>query len=328
MTLPDRFTWYCPTHQVALTDGGAALVCTAGCSYPRRNGITRFVSSENYSAAFGSQWKKYRLTQLDSHTQVPISRNRLARCFGRQLWSDLNEKQILEAGCGAGRFTEILLEKGAFVTSIDLSEAVEANQENCPQTDHHRIAQADITCLPFQPQQFDVVMCLGVIQHTPDPERTIAALSDQVKPGGWLIIDHYTYDIFYYTRTIPYVRMVFRRLSAERGLLWSEQLVDRLLPVHKRLQRARVLHAVFSRISPVLGYYRAYPELNDELQRQWALLDTHDALTDWYKHFRTRDQIERTLEALGLKEISCSYGGIGVEARGQRPLSAIEEIVK
>lgn len=314
--------WHCPAHQSALKDVGDALLCDDGCSYPRRNGIPRFVSSENYSVAFGEQWKKYRLTQLDSHTGIPISRNRLRRCVGTALWLNLKGKQILEAGCGAGRFTEILLEKGAHVTSIDLSEAVEANQENCPQSEHHRIAQADITALPFKPRQFDVVLCLGVIQHTPNPERTIAALYNQVKPGGHLVIDHYTYDVLYYVKSLPYLRMLFRRLSAERGLVWSEQLVDRFLPTHKRMQRARLRHFLLSRISPVLCYYRAYPELNDKLQREWALLDTHDALTDWYKHFRTTAQVQQALEKLGLSEISCNYGGIGVEARGQRPFEA------
>ncbi len=73
-----------------------------------------------------------------------------------------------------------------------------------------------------------------------------------------------------------------------------------------------------SRVSPVLSYYHALP-LDDELQRQWALLDTHDSLTDWYKHFRTRGQIRTTLERLGAREIWCEYGGNGVEARGRRP---------
>jgi SAM-dependent methyltransferase len=282
------------------------------------SGIPRFVSSDNYSAAFGSQWKKYRLTQLDSYTGVPISETRLARCMGDALWADLKGKHILEAGCGAGRFTEILLEKGAVVTSIDLSDAVEANQDNFPQNGQHRIAQADILALPFGRQQFDIVMCLGVIQHTPNPERTIEALYEQVKPGGWLVFDHYTYNVLYYTKMAPYFRMVMRRLSAERGLVWSEYLVDRLLPVHKRLQQARVLHFLFSRLSPVLCYYRAYPELNDQLQHEWALLDTHDGLTDWYKHFRTCEQIERALKALGAGEITTSYGGIGVEARARK----------
>ena len=73
-------------------------------------------------------------------------------------------------------------------------------------------------------------------------------------------------------------------------------------------------------VSPrrVLCYYRAYPDLTDELHREWALLDTHDSLTDWYNHFRTRGQIRRTFEQLGMVQIWCEYGGNGVEARGQR----------
>ena len=50
------------------------------------------------------------------------------------------------------------------------------------------------------------------------------------------------------------------------------------------------------------------------------MVDTHDSLTDWYKHFRTQGQIRRSLERLGLREIWCQYGGNGVEARGKRPL--------
>jgi 2-polyprenyl-3-methyl-5-hydroxy-6-metoxy-1,4-benzoquinol methylase len=321
MILHDQFMWYCPIHQRPMTDSGPALLCGNGCHYRRRNGIPRFVSSDNYSAAFGSQWKKYRHTQLDSYTGVPISRSRLVRCLGDALWADLKEKHILEAGCGAGRFTEILLERGALVTSIDLSEAVDANQQNCPQTERHRIAQADILSLPLSPQHFDIVLCLGVIQHTPNPERTIVALYNQVKAGGWLVIDHYTYNFFYYTKMAPYFRMVLRRLSPGRSLRWSQCLVDALLPLHRRMQHSRLLNFLFSRFSPVLCYYRSYPELNDELQREWALLDTHDALTDWYKHFRTLGQIEDVFNTLGASEVACNYGGIGVEARAKKPVT-------
>jgi 2-polyprenyl-3-methyl-5-hydroxy-6-metoxy-1,4-benzoquinol methylase len=44
---------------------------------------------------------------------------------GEKLWAELAGKQVLECGCGAGRFTEILLAEGAQVTFIDLSEAVD-----------------------------------------------------------------------------------------------------------------------------------------------------------------------------------------------------------
>jgi 2-polyprenyl-3-methyl-5-hydroxy-6-metoxy-1,4-benzoquinol methylase len=72
--------------------------------------------------------------------------------------------------------TEVLLSTGAFVTSVDLSSAVEANQENFPQDERHRIIQADVLRLPFPQGQYDTVFCLGVIQHTPRPEETLEKL--------------------------------------------------------------------------------------------------------------------------------------------------------
>ena len=248
-----------------------------------------------------------------------FQRDRARRCTGEKLWNELAGKQVLECGCGAGRFTEILLAKRACVTSIDLSEAVDANQENFPQNEAHRIAQADVLQLPFAPQQFDVVFCLGVIQHTPNPEETIASLCQQVKPGGALVIDHYTYNLSWYTKSAPLFRRYLRRLPADKGLRSTERLVNIFWPLHKMARHFYPAQMVLSRLSPVLCYYRPYPNLSEEVQREWALLDTHDSLTDWYNHFRTREQIRRTLEQFGMLEIWCEYGGNGVEARGRRP---------
>ena len=75
---------------------------------------------------------------------------------------------------------------------------------------------------------------------------------------------------------------------------------------------------LLGRLSPVRCYYHVYPDLDDELHREWALLDTRDSLTDWYQHVRTQGQIRATLERLGLQDIWCEYGGNGVEARGKR----------
>jgi 2-polyprenyl-3-methyl-5-hydroxy-6-metoxy-1,4-benzoquinol methylase len=310
---------YCPIHRKPLTDYADSLVCQEQCFYPRKNGIARFVPDESYTAAFGLQWKKYRRTQLDSYTGLPLSRDRLRHCIGEDLWSTLPEMQVLEAGCGAGRFTELLLEIGACVTSVDLSVAVDANQENCPQSSNHRVLQADILRLPFQPRQFDVVLCLGVIQHTPNPETTIAALFEQVKPGGWLVFDHYTYTLSHFTKIAPLFRAVLRRLHPDKGMKFTERLVDALLPLHRAVRHCHPAQMLLSRFSPLLCYYHAHPGLNDALQRDWAYLDTHDSLTDWYKHFRTRRQIRGTLEELGLCEIWCESPGNGnVEARGRR----------
>jgi len=314
-SMPD---YACPTHRLTLRTQDEALVCPSGCKVSIVNGIPRFVPTQSYTAAFGAQWLHYRKTQLDSFTGVPITEQRMVRCFGADLWSRLAGKQVLEAGCGAGRFTEVLLKRGASLTSIDLSVAVEANRENCPVSPQHRIAQADITQLPFAPGSFEVVMCLGVIQHTPDPEITIAKLAEQVAPGGWLVIDHYAPALGYYLRLTPVVRAWLKRLDPSRTLPVTQKIVNFFLPMHRATRNSRVASLLLSRVSPVMEYYVTIPELNDEQQREWALLDTHDSLTDWYKHFRNTSQINRALTQLGMRDIWCAEGGNGVEARAKK----------
>jgi SAM-dependent methyltransferase len=312
----------CPVDGRSIVAHDGRLLCGGGHDWSDRAGIPRMIPSpDTYADAFGLQWQVFRKTQLDSYTHTSISRDRARRCLGEEVWERLRggDMQLLEVGCGAGRFTEVLLEAGANVTSVDLSSAVDANQENFPQNERHRIAQADVRQLPFAPQQFDVVFCLGTIQHTPDPEQAIAKLYEQVRPGGWLVIDHYTRSLSTITKLSPLYRQVLRRLSPARGLQWSERLVNVFFPLHRAARHNRIAQAILSRVSPVLAYFHLYP-LSDELQREWALLDTHDALTDHYKHYRTQDQIRRTLEDLGVADIWCEYGGNGVEARGRRPL--------
>src|SRR5204863_4649230 len=172
----------------------------------------------NYADAFGLQWKAFRKTQLDSYCGTNISLRRARRCIGPEAWAFLQDhpgSEVLEVGCGAGRFTEILLATGARVTSVDMSSAVEANQENFPQDARHRIFQADVRHLPFAPEQFDVVFCLGVVQHTPDSEETIARLYEQVRPGGWLVIDHYTYTLSEFSKSALLFRLVLCRVPPE-----------------------------------------------------------------------------------------------------------------
>jgi hypothetical protein len=76
---------------------------------------------------------------------------------------------------------------------------------------------------------------------------------------------------------------------------------------------------VLSRFSPLLTYFHAFPELNDEQQYEWAELDTHDYLTDYYKRVRSLGSIRATLESLGADNIWLDKGGNGVEARCQKP---------
>jgi 2-polyprenyl-3-methyl-5-hydroxy-6-metoxy-1,4-benzoquinol methylase len=314
----------CPIHRLPLQEDGDKLVCAQNHRYDLRSEIPRLLASEqNYAVAFGQQWNQYRLTQLDSYTNTSISEDRLRRCLGQELADRLSHGrvEVLETGCGAGRFTEILLKfKGAVVTSTDLSSAVEANQINCPQSDRHRIIQCDINYLPFSANSFDVVVCLGVIQHTRNPELTIADLYNQVKPGGALVIDHYTPSISHYTKvTALILRPIMKRLPLDMSARLSEQITGFFFPLHRFSKNKRFLQIVLSRFSPLLTYYQELPQLSDQLQYEWAMLDSHDSLTDYYKHLRTVSQISAILVALGAVDVRVTRGGNGVEARCRKP---------
>jgi SAM-dependent methyltransferase len=233
---------------------------------------------------------------------------------------------VLEVGCGAGRFTELMLAAGARVFACDLSQAVEANYENCRGWPDYFVCQANALQLPVVPHSFDFVLCIGVIQHTPSPEETIAALARQVKPGGMLVIDHYThwYSQNFLQRNL---RRLLIRLPVRIAKPATLGMARSLIPLHRlslkwkkrrglwRLRDALLKH------SPVIDYLELFPQLGDRLMEEWSILDTHDALTDYYKHLRTCEEIEDCLRSCGLVDLEVSYAGNGVEARARMPLT-------
>lgn len=317
----------CPAHRLPpAAAGDAVLVCEQGCRIPVVGEIPRFVQSDGYAEAFGRQWLAHPRTQLDSETGTPISRTRLERCLGAPLAS-LRGWNVLEAGCGAGRFTELLLGAGARVFACDLSRAVEANRENCRRWPEHFVCQADILDLPAADAAFDLVLCLGVIQHTPDPEATIRALASKVKPGGRLVIDHYATPhgaARIAARLTPraLLRQALIRMPVTAATRAASVITAAILPVHRLLWRpgaaARAARRVLRAASPVLDYYDRHPELGPSRLAEWARLDTHDALTDHYKHLRDAGQIRSALESAGLSAIDVAEAGNGIEARATR----------
>jgi SAM-dependent methyltransferase len=308
-----------PETEAALYWSDDGLVSGSGEFFPVINGVPRFVSPKNYASSFGLQWNTYRRTQLDSYTGVPVSRDRLRRIVGGSL--DVFEgKIVLEAGCGAGRFTEVMLDSGAKVFAADISAAVDANYLNFKTRPNYFICQADLLKMPTTKEQFDIVVCLGVIQHTPNPEETIRALCSYVKRGGLLLIDHYSFD-YPVTPLRRQLRRYLMKKKEKQSLRLVQKIVRTMWPLHRLLYRMRGIRGVgrirslFLRWSPIVDYHDAYSALGNRLLYEWAALDTYDTLTDYYKHLRSADEICGYLASLGLIEIEVTYGGNGVEAR-------------
>ena len=313
-----------PTTGSPLIQKDNFLVSLKDEKFPIVNTIPRFVSSDNYATSFGLQWNTYKKVQLDSYTHTTISRDRLHRLLGGS-FDRIQGKNVLEAGCGAGRFTEILLKNGAIVFAADISSAVEANYDNCRSYTNYFICQADITALPFGPGSFDVVICIGVIQHTPNPEKTIAALCSYVNSGGLLVIDHYSHG-YPNTPVRKILRAILLHMSPHFSISFTKGLTNFLWPIHRFLgswREKRYLKKIryaFLFLSPIVDYYESYPQLSEQHMKMWAMLDTHDTLTDRFKHLRSESEIRDHLEKCGMENIQINLGGNGIEARANKAI--------
>jgi 2-polyprenyl-3-methyl-5-hydroxy-6-metoxy-1,4-benzoquinol methylase len=303
-----------PKTQQLLEKKGDFLTTEKGENFPIINDIPRFVEQDNYASAFGYQWKKYALTQLDSHNGTKISLERLERCLGFSI-GELKGKNILEVGSGAGRFTEHLVQSGANVHSIDLSVAVEVNKENVGEANNYCIAQASVYEIPFPKETFDVVICLGVIQHTPSTEKTIDALWQMVKPGGMMVIDHYMWRWNYYFNPATYWRLCLKEMKPERSMKIVDALVKFFFPLHWASRNCKICEWLLKRISPVMHYINEFPLINKVDHFELSRLDSYDSLTDYYKWLKTPSEINIMLKKINGKNIWVNIGGNGVEAR-------------
>ena len=99
----------------------------------------------------------------------------------------LQQKQILDVGCGGGILAESMAARGAIVTGIDLAEkplkVAELHLiESGRQVDYRKISAEALAA--ERPASFDAVTCMELLEHVPDPASTIAACAALVKPGG------------------------------------------------------------------------------------------------------------------------------------------------
>jgi 2-polyprenyl-6-hydroxyphenyl methylase/3-demethylubiquinone-9 3-methyltransferase len=99
----------------------------------------------------------------------------------------LEGKRVLDVGCGGGILAEAMAQRGARVTGIDMGEAPLAVArlhllESGLDIDYRRVPAE--TLAQEEPEGFDVVTCMEVLEHVPDPASTIRACATLVKPGG------------------------------------------------------------------------------------------------------------------------------------------------
>ena len=98
-------------------------------------------------------------------------------------------KRVVDVGCGGGILTEAMAEKGATALGIDLAEkslkvaSLHALQSKA-NVRYETIAAEELAAR--EPASFDMVTCMEMLEHVPDPAAIIKACADMVKPGGWV----------------------------------------------------------------------------------------------------------------------------------------------
>ena len=104
--------------------------------------------------------------------------------------ADLNQKRVLDVGCGGGILADSMARKGANVTGIDLaSKSLRVAQLHALETGTPNIQYREISVEALaqeQPASFDVVTCMEMLEHVPDPGSVVRACAELVKPDGWV----------------------------------------------------------------------------------------------------------------------------------------------
>src|SRR5438094_180645 len=130
-------TWLrCPScgERFEMDDLETRLTCDSGHTFPIRNGIPRFVEEDAYTSSFSYEWQRFSKTQLDSFTGRTDTRDRLQASLNFPL-EELKGKLVLDAGCGMGRFAEVIHRYGGAYVGLDYSFPVHAANGNAGDLD-------------------------------------------------------------------------------------------------------------------------------------------------------------------------------------------------
>lgn len=296
-----------PYTQKALTRSNAGLEEDKEITFPFINGAYRIVEDDNYTQNFGFQWNKFSATQLDKNSNLNLSKKRF---FTQTGWeeNELSNKNILEVGSGAGRFTQIILDHtNADLYSVDYSNAVEANYKNNGPSDRLHLFQASIYEMPFAKAQFDKVFCFGVLQHTPDIKKSVQCLVDMVKPGGELVVDFYPYNGWWTKIHAKYLLRPFtKNINNEKLYKKIDANIDWLIKTSQFFSKIGLKQ--LNRFLPLCDISGTMPQNMPYKQlRELCVLDTFDMFSPEYDQPQKIENIKEYFKEFGMQNI---WGGI------------------
>ena len=143
------------------------------------------------------------------HDINPLRLDYIDRCAG------LSGKTVLDVGCGGGILAESMAQRGAQVTGIDLSDkALKVAQlhvlESGVTLDYRHASAEDLA--RERPQHYDVVTCMELLEHVPDPASTVRACATLAKAGGHVFFSTINRNLKSYLFAVVGAEYVLRML--------------------------------------------------------------------------------------------------------------------
>jgi len=288
-----------------------ALISRSGRRYPIVRGVPRFVGEEDYTSSFGYEWNRWARVQFDSENlgkSMAGHTTRMWEAVTRASDDRVKEKIVVEFGCGPGRFLDVVRRKGGIAVGLDLSMAVEAASRNFADDPDVLIVQGDIFNPPFRQDSFDGGYAIGVLHHTPDPQRGLWSLAKIVKSGGWVACVVYPKQGLYSYRSVERFRRITNKIKPILGYYpalsyayFSASVIAPLLKMGKKIQGMRgLLRYLEEQWIVSLDYL---PDL------RWRALDTFDAITPVIASTHTGEQVRGWMKAAGCSEIRTAGWG-------------------
>ena len=266
----------------------AWLLCS-DCSneYPIVEDVPLFADSDKYVDTFSMEWDKHKQTQLDSVSGLTRADEMFFERTGFTK-EEIKGKLILDAGCGIGRFTEVVKKYGGNIIGIDLSNSVYFAVNNVPDA---TIIQADIHNLPFKENSFDYVFSLGVIHHTSDTRKAFDCLARLVKIGGKMSVWVYSnqgWKFKVYNMVADFYRIFTTRMP--KNLLYM--LSHLAIPLY-------YIHRI-----PILGLFtKLFLATSMESNPEWRVLDTFDWYSPKYQTKHTYNEVTNWFYSCGFNNV-------------------------
>lgn len=271
----------CPRCGSGMSERIEQLICQCGKSYQFRENVLCVEVSEIYAQSFGEQWSQFATTQIDTFNGTNLSERRF---FEETGWSktELENAVVLDLGSGSGRFTEVASRYCRLVVSVDLSSAIFAFPAEIRAKSNVLRIHGDIRDLPLDYSKITHVFSIGVLQHTPDPYKTLDQILISLKPGTKFAFT--TYGKKWYTcLQMKYVFRVFTTRIHRSTLL---KVIKTVLHYTYRPLLFFAGIPLFGKIVKFVLPLSIYPELrdkmNDEKVLEFMILDSFDALSPTY----------------------------------------------